>query len=339
MNTAIDPKDTQPHYQQGPHALSRRLNQANDRGYVGQETVGQLQEDLHKFRQRCETYKALVVAIAEDDRPLAGVRAARLLQAGWAPSKVLGHLCDAWSMQSWDAQDRDAAALAALGVGGPKLLQALNNAGYLPSYDTGRRHVEGAPRVRPNEMLGLPWLLKALGHIPGCHVWHLCIDEIHVEDVITVSREADCALRVADTPCRWLVALMCRLLHSSCSWSRMQIHTTPPTRRQWCFWLLIQRRGTPPSVCGSSPPAAGSRQSIAMLLGNTWLSCAAMQHFGTATVFSCPPIRTVTHGAPVRCKRRCMLRVLAPSPRCLRFHTFHSKRMSSECVGTLTPPT
>ena len=201
MNTAVDPKDTKPHYRQGPHILSRRLNEANDRGYVAQETMGQLQEDLHQFRQRCETYKALAVAIAEDDRPLAGRRAARLLQAGWAPAKVLGHLCDAWSVQSWDDQDRDAAALAALGVGGPKLLQALNNAGYVPSYDTGRRHAEGAPRVRPNEPPGLPWLLEALGHIPGCHVWHLCIDEIHVEDVITVSGEAH-AVGLCATCCR-----------------------------------------------------------------------------------------------------------------------------------------
>ena len=80
--------------------------------------------------------------------------------------------------------------LAALGVAWPKLLQALNNAGYLPSHDTRRRHVGGAPRVRPNEPPGLPWLLEALGHIPGSHVWHLCIDEIHVQDVINVSREA-----------------------------------------------------------------------------------------------------------------------------------------------------
>ena len=104
-----------------------------------------MHEDLHQFWQRCKTYKALAVAIAEDDRPLNGRRAARLLQAGWAPAKVPGHLCDAWSVQSWDDQDRDAAALAALGAGGPKLLQALNNAGYLPSYDTGGRHVHGAP--------------------------------------------------------------------------------------------------------------------------------------------------------------------------------------------------
>ena len=75
-----------------------------------------------------------------------------------------------------------------------------------------------------------------------------------------------------------------------------------------------------------------------MLYGNTWLGCAAMPHFGTATVFFCPQIRTVMHGGPVRCKLHCMHRVLAPSPICLRFHTFHSKVMSSECVGTSTPP-
>ena len=65
MNTTVDPKDTEPHYRQGPHVLSRRLNKANDRGtwirgYVAQETLGQLHEDVHQIRQGCETYKALV---------------------------------------------------------------------------------------------------------------------------------------------------------------------------------------------------------------------------------------------------------------------------------------
>ena len=35
--------------------------------------------------------------------------------------------------------------LAALGAGGTKVLHALNEAGYLPSYDTRRRRVAGAP--------------------------------------------------------------------------------------------------------------------------------------------------------------------------------------------------
>ena len=32
MNTAIQPKDTELHYRQEPHALSRRLDEANGRG-------------------------------------------------------------------------------------------------------------------------------------------------------------------------------------------------------------------------------------------------------------------------------------------------------------------
>ena len=108
--------------------------------------------DVRKFLQRCETYKALTVASATDGRPFAGCRAARLLQAGWAPAKVLGHLCGAWSVQSWDAQDKDAAVLAALGVGVPNLLQAPNDVVYLPSYETGRRYVEGTPMFVPTNL-------------------------------------------------------------------------------------------------------------------------------------------------------------------------------------------
>ena len=112
MNTAIQPKDPQLHYQQGPHVLPRLLDEANDRRYIAQEMLGQLQEDLRKFRLRCKTYKALAIAIADDARPLAGRRAARLLKAGWAP--------------------------------------AMNNAGYVLRYDIGRRHIEGTFRICPN---------------------------------------------------------------------------------------------------------------------------------------------------------------------------------------------
>ena len=34
MNSAVDAKDTEPHYRPGPQVLSRRLNEANHRGYV-----------------------------------------------------------------------------------------------------------------------------------------------------------------------------------------------------------------------------------------------------------------------------------------------------------------
>ena len=59
--------------------------------------------------------------------------------------------------------------------------------------------------------------MEALGHIPGCHVWHMCIDEIHVEDVIAVSREAlevTLCATCCRTPCRWLTVIMWKLWHS-----------------------------------------------------------------------------------------------------------------------------
>ena len=84
--------------------------------------------------------------------------------------------------------------------------------------------------------------------------------------------------------------------------------------------------------------AAGSGQSIAMLCRSTWRSSAVMLHFGTTTGFSDPLIRTVMHGGPARCRLHYMLRVPAPISGCLKFHTFHSKRETSDCVETLTPP-
>ena len=117
--------------------------------------------------------------------------AVRLLKVRRAPPKVMCHLCSAWNVQSLDAKDRDAAALAALGAGGPKLLQALNTA--------GRKHVEGSPRIHPNEPPIVYWLLNALSQIAGVHVWQLCINEMHVDDVITVSPRHtrwDCSPRV-----------------------------------------------------------------------------------------------------------------------------------------------
>ena len=43
------------------------------------------------------------------------------------------------------------------------------------------------------------------------------------------------------------------------------------------------------------------------------------------------------HDGPARCTVQYMLSVLAPTLGCPRFHTFHTKRMNSECVQTLTP--
>ena len=63
-----------------------------------------------------------------------------------------------------------------------------------------------------------------------------------------------------------------------------------------------------------------------------------MLHLRTATAPSCPQIRKVMHGGSVRCRAHYKLRVLAPTPGCLSFHTSWSKWMSLECVEILPLP-
>ena len=278
-------------------------------------------------------------ATAEDDRPLAGRRAARLLQAGLALAKLLGHLCDALCMQSWDDEDRDAAALATLGVGGPKLLQALNNAGYLPSYDTGRRRAEGAPRVRPNEPPGVPWLPEVLGHIPGCHVWHLCIDDIHVEDVINVSREA-LAVGWCATCCRHpmplasgthVEALAQRLEQDQHTYHAANqatvVFLAPHTEEGYSaipVWVI--------PTCGrfKAEHCRAVRKHMAELCGNAAFRdrhgfLLSADTDGDARRSREMPAALYAEGARTLSSR-------------LRFHTFHSKRMSSVCFATSTTP-
>ena len=95
MDTAMQPTATEPHYRIALAVLIDSPNEANDNKWLAHDALRRLHKDLHWFRQRCETYKTHAVALAPDDRPLAGRRAAFLLQAGWTPSKEQVRLCDA----------------------------------------------------------------------------------------------------------------------------------------------------------------------------------------------------------------------------------------------------
>ena len=57
----------------------------------------------------------------------------------------------------------------------------------------------------------------------------------------------------------------------------------------------------------------------------------------TATAFCCLLIYMVTHGGAAGCKLHCTPRLPAHTPRCLRCHTFRSKRICSECMEISTP--
>ena len=93
-------------------------------------------------------------------------------------------------------------------MGSPKLLHALNKGGYLPSYDTGRRRVAKAPKVFPNELPTRVPLFDSVKHVEDVHLWHLLIDELHVEDIITISLVAR-AISMCATCCIKAVVTLC----------------------------------------------------------------------------------------------------------------------------------
>ena len=184
MDFAMQPTTAEQHYRIAPAVHVDHPNEANDNKWVAHEALGRLRKDLHWFWHQCETYGALAVVLTKDGRPLGGRRAARLLQAGWTPLKVPVHLCDAWSVQSSHTQDINAAMLTALGVGGFKQLHALNEGGYLPSDDTGRRRIARALYVVPNQPPTLLSQLDTVKHVHGVHMLYPLIDELHVNDGI-----------------------------------------------------------------------------------------------------------------------------------------------------------
>ena len=69
-------------------------------------------------------------------------------------------------------------------------LSNFQKAACLPGYANGRRHIVCAPQVLPNEVPTLDSLLESVKHVEGVRMWHLLIDELHVEGLITVLHEA-----------------------------------------------------------------------------------------------------------------------------------------------------
>ena len=66
--------------------LSRRLSEANNGGYFAQEALGQLQEDLHKFRQMGRSLLPLRTTTV----PLLSVVQHGFCRLGWLAPKCWG---------------------------------------------------------------------------------------------------------------------------------------------------------------------------------------------------------------------------------------------------------
>ena len=112
--------------------------------------------------QKCDAHQALICAIGADDRPLASLRAARLIAAGQSAAAVLEDLSKAIQIRSYNETDRDLACLVAIGIGGGRTLCALNRAGRLPSEDVSREWLHLDPPLQPNQPPTVEFIVSRL---------------------------------------------------------------------------------------------------------------------------------------------------------------------------------
>ena len=74
-----------------------------------------------------------------------------LIAAGQSAAAVLEDILKAIQVKLYSKDDRDLACLTAIGIGGSRLLCALNRAGHLPSEDVSRGHCRLEPPLCPNQ--------------------------------------------------------------------------------------------------------------------------------------------------------------------------------------------
>ena len=85
--------------------------------------------------QNCDARKTLIIAIAQDKRPLASRRATPLIAARQSAVAILEDMSKAIQVKLYSKDDLDLACLAAIGIRGIRLLCALNLAGHLAFED------------------------------------------------------------------------------------------------------------------------------------------------------------------------------------------------------------
>ena len=159
-------------------------------------------------------------------------------------------------------------------------------------------------------------LLDSVKHVEGVHLWHLLIDELHMEDVIAVSLKGHAV---------GLCAICCKKAVTLCSGEEMKTlrqwgsqptgmlpGTMQPHWPRWCSWPSMLQSLTPPSPCGSFPHVGSSRLSIAVPYGSTWQSYVAVLPFGTAMALLCRRTRKGSRISLFCCKLPCMWRQESP---------------------------
>ena len=88
------------------------------------------------MERKCDANKALLIAVGNNEKPLAPRRAGRFIAEGHNLEAVLGDLAKGIQIRMYTTADYDLAALAFIGIGGLRLSTAMNRRGHTPAKDT-----------------------------------------------------------------------------------------------------------------------------------------------------------------------------------------------------------
>ena len=111
------------------------------------------------LERKCDANKALLIAVGNNERPLAPRRAGQLIAEGHSPEAVLANLAKGIHMRMYTTVDYDLAALASIGIGGLRLSTAMNPRGHTPAKDTVRNRL-------PKPVLRIAWTSPCFRTIP-----------------------------------------------------------------------------------------------------------------------------------------------------------------------------
>ena len=118
MVEAREPDKRVQHWKLGFEVLCIRADgHRREKRTVSQKLARSIHRCQH-LMNKCAESKALILAVADDDRPLLQRRVARLIGAGRSPSAVMADMSKAFKIITYTEKEKAIAGLAALGVGG-----------------------------------------------------------------------------------------------------------------------------------------------------------------------------------------------------------------------------
>ena len=168
MAEAREPDKGVQHWKLGFEALYIRADgRRREKSTASQELARRIHRCQHLMNKYTES-KALILAVADDDRLLLQRCVAQLIGARRSPSAVMADVSKAFKIRTYTEKEKAIAGLAALGVGECEFLKVANRGGILPSYDTALVDMKFEEPLHPGMAATMTFILKRLPNHLHC---------------------------------------------------------------------------------------------------------------------------------------------------------------------------